>query len=179
MKRSFFAVLSIFIFAAFISAGSFAQGMGDQHPMMGPKDGNCPMGMKSHKFMGRDGHGFMRQEMMKKLNLTDQQKTKFADIRIQFQKKMIDLKADLQKSKLDLKELRVKGDVSRNDILNAVKKVNAGRDAIALATANHMYDMYEVLTPEQQKIWKKNAGKFRGMGRSHNMREQRQQRMRR
>ena len=179
MKKSIFAVLSVFIFAAFLSAGAFAQDAGGSGPMTGPKDGHGFMRGQGHGFMGREGHGFMRQEMMKKLKLTDEQKTKFAGMRIEFQKKMVDLKADLQKSKLDLKELRVKGDVSRNDIIGAVKKVNSARDAIALAMANHMYDMYEVLTPDQQKIWKENAGKHRGMARFHKMREHRQPRMRR
>ncbi len=111
-----------------------------------------------------------RFDMLKKLNLTDQQKQKIADLRIDFQKKMVDLKAGLQKSKLDLKELRIKGNLNRNDVIASVEKINKNRDDIALAVANHLMDVYEVLTPEQQKIWQKNApmmmneGMHRGYG---------------
>ncbi len=120
-----------------------------------------PMPMKNK----RPAQGMMmhRMELMKKLNLTDQQKEKMADLRISFQKKMIDLKSDLQKSKLDLKELKAKSDFNRNDVIAAVEKINKSRDAISLAVANHLLDMYQILTPEQQKIWKEQAPLFKGM----------------
>ena len=113
--------------------------------------------------------GMQKMEIFKKLNLTDQQKGKIGDLKIAFQKKMIDLKADLQKSKLDLKELRQKSELNRNDVIAAVEKINKSRDAISIAVANHMMDVYEVLTPEQQKIWKENAPNFKMMRRGHRM----------
>lgn len=126
--------------------------------------------MTRPRFEGMHKMGMHRTEMFKKLNLTEQQKQKIADMRIQFQKKMVDLKADLQKSKLDLKELKVKGDFNRKDVINAVEQINKNKDAISLAVANHMLDVYEVLTPEQQKIWNKNAPMRKSrMHRGHRM----------
>ncbi len=101
-----------------------------------------------------------KMNLMKKLNLTDEQKEKVAGLKIDFQKKMVDLKADLQKSKLDLQDLRVKGDLSRNDVLAAVENINKNRDAISLAVANHLLDVYQILTPEQQKIARENLPNF-------------------
>ncbi len=110
-----------------------------------------------------------KMDIFKKLNLTDQQKDKIRDLRNDFQKKMIDLKANLQKSRLDLKDLRQQSKLNRSDVIAAVEKINKDRDAISLAVANHMLDIYEVLTPEQQKIWKDNAPKFNMMKRHFKM----------
>ncbi len=112
---------------------------------------------------------FQKAGLLKKLNLTDQQKEKIRSLRFDFQKKMIDLKADLQKSRLDLKELRQANSLSRNDVIAAVEKINKSRDAISLAVANHLMDVYEVLTPEQQKIWKEIAPRLGMMGRRSGM----------
>jgi len=101
-----------------------------------------------------------KADLMKKLNLTPEQKQKIGDLKIDFQKKMIDLKADLQKSKLDLRELRSKNDLNRDDILAAVEKINKNRDAISIAVANHMVDIFQILTPDQQKIARENAPRF-------------------
>ncbi len=101
--------------------------------------------------------GMYRAEMLKKLNLTEGQKEKIASLKIDFQKKMVDLRADLQKNKLDLKDLRVKGNFNRNDVISSVENINKSKNAIALAVANHLLDVYEVLTPEQQKIWQENS----------------------
>lgn len=120
-----------------------------------------PMPMKNK----RPAQGMMmhRMELMKKLNLTDQQKAKIADLRISFQKSMVDLRADLKKNKLDLQELKVKSDFNRDDVIAAVEKINKSRDAISLAVANHLLDVYQILTPEQQKTWKKEAPLLKGM----------------
>ena len=76
-------------------------------------------------------------------------------MKFSFQKQMIDLKANLQKSVLDLKVIRASDNIKRGDVIDIVKKINSNKNSIALATANHRMDMYEILTPEQRKIWKK------------------------
>jgi Spy/CpxP family protein refolding chaperone len=120
---------------------------------------------------------FFRQHMLDKLKLTDEQKAKIEDARLSHQKQMVDLKANLEKKLLALKELRVKGNLNRNDVIAAVKDINQARNDIAIARANNMMDMYEILTPEQRKIWKDNMGsfnRFRGheMGRMWGARDQ-------
>jgi len=160
MKKSIISIILIFGLTILISDLGYSQQMNKQKNIL-------PMSQR----MEMTG----KMNLMKKLNLTDQQKQKFADMKIAFEKKMVDLKADLQKNKLDLKALRVNGNFNRSDIIAAVKNVNQSKDAISLAVANHMVDMYEVLTPEQQKIWKENAPKFwnmrghRRMMRGHGM----------
>lgn len=111
---------------------------------------------------------FFRQQMLNKLNLTDEQKTKIEDARLNHQKQMIDLKANLEKKMLALKELRVKGNLNRNDVIAAVKDINLAKNDIAIARANNMMDIYDILTPEQRKIWKDNMDFFKGP-RGHRM----------
>lgn len=145
MKRLVVFVTVIFTLILIGSGSAFAQDTMKSSPM-------------PHQRMQRMHRMAMHHvDLLKKLNLTDQQKQKIEDLKISFQKKMVDLRADMQKSKLDLKELRVKGNLNRNDVIATVEKINKSRDGIALAVANHLMDVYEVLTPEQQKIWQKNA----------------------
>jgi Spy/CpxP family protein refolding chaperone len=148
MKKSIVSIIIVFSLSIFLAGFSYSQ-------EMNRPENNRPIRQK----MGMMG----RMDLMKKLNLTDQQKQKFADMRIAFQKKMVDLKADLKKNKLDLEALKIDGNLNRNDVIAAVEKVNKSSDAITVAFANHMLDMYEVLTPDQQKIWKENAPKFGNM----------------
>ena len=109
---------------------------------------------RGQKFQGR---------MNEKLNLTDEQKDKIAQLRFNNQEEMIDLRADMQKKRLALKELEHKGNYSRTDYLNLVKDLNASRDKIATARANHRMDVYELLTDQQKKIF----DTMPRMGRSH------------
>jgi Spy/CpxP family protein refolding chaperone len=107
---------------------------------------------------------FFRQQMMQKLNLTDEQKAKVEDARLNHQKQMIDLKANLEKKLLALKVLRVKGNLNRNDVIAAVNNINQAKNEIAVARANNMMDIYDILTPEQRKMWKDNMYFFNRPG---------------
>ncbi len=149
MKRSVAAVVIALLFSVFTFPVLAQQGMGMGNGMQ-KRDGSG-MGYGNQHF---------RNQMMTKLNLTDQQKDKISELKITHQKNMIDLKAQLQKDILGLKELRSKDDFNRNDVLSSVEKVNKSRDAIAVERANHMMDVYQILTPDQQKVWKQNAPMF-------------------
>jgi Spy/CpxP family protein refolding chaperone len=102
--------------------------------------------------------GFFKGQLFDKLKLTDQQKSKMEELRISHQKEMVDLKANLEKKLLSLKELRLKENIDRNSVLAAVNDINQARNKIAVARANNLMDMYELLTPDQQKTLKENIG---------------------
>ena len=143
MKTSVFAIIVLFLLGSVFISGTNAQGrMGKKHGMR--------MGM-GQNFGGK----FLTQ-----LNLTDAQKDKINTLRDTHQKKMIDLRADLQKDQLTLKELRTRDNLTRDEVIAAVEKINKDKDAISLAMANHLYDVREILTPEQRKLIK---DKFPGM----------------
>lgn len=98
------------------------------------------------------GAGF-RGQMLKKLNLTEEQQNKIDQLRIEHQKAMIDLRADMQKKRLAMKELMQNGNYTRADFLKAVGNINASRDKIATARANNRMDVYELLNDQQKKIF--------------------------
>ncbi len=146
MKKLSVIAIIVFAITAFLSAQ--------------PNGMKGRMGMKQGM---KNAHNFL----LEKLKLTPEQKDKIAALKISFQSNMIDLRASLAKDKLALKELRIKSDFTRNDVLNEVEKMNKDRDAISVAFANHMLDIYALLTPEQQKIAKDAA--FNNWGGMHKM----------
>lgn len=99
---------------------------------------------------------FMRNHTFAKLNLTDNQKAKIQEIRFKQQSQMIDLRASLEKEKLAMKEkLRTSDNISRDEVVSEVNKISDIKNKIALARANSLMDVYEVLTPDQRKMIKK------------------------
>jgi Spy/CpxP family protein refolding chaperone len=147
MKTLVMLVITI-VLITFCTAGiTNAQGMGQKS---GRAPGKAMMGMMQHK-----------NDIFKKLKLTDEQKGKIKDLSTSFQKNMVDLRADVKKNMIDLKALKSKDNISRDEVIAAVNKINKSRDAVSLAVANHIYDIYQVLTPEQRKIAKED---FQGMG---------------
>ncbi len=99
------------------------------------------------------GNAQFRGKMAEKLNLTDDQKDKIDQLRLKNQEEMIDLRADLQKKRLAVEQLRQKGDYSRSNYLDLVNGLNASRNKIAVAKANHRMDVYELLTDQQKEIF--------------------------
>lgn len=104
---------------------------------------------KSDQSRGEAFHG----KMIERLKLTDEQKNKIEQLRIEHQKAMIDLRADMQKKRLAVRELMQKGNYSRSDYLNLVNDLSSARDKIAAARANHRMDVYELLDDQQKKIF--------------------------
>ena len=107
---------------------------------------------------GREGRHM--KFIAEKLHLTDQQTEKVKDLQTAHMKHMIDQKADLKKAMVDLKAVKEKPNFTRKDVLDQVEKLNKIRDDMALAKANHLMDIWEILTPEQQKIAKDNPQWF-------------------
>jgi Spy/CpxP family protein refolding chaperone len=143
------SVLFIVIATSFISAQSIDKkgGPGSQ--------GNMHRSRMSNKEEGKDFAGHLKF-MREKLHLTDQQVSKIEGLRSDHMKKMIDLKADLEKSMIDMKSIREKDNFTRADIISAVDKSNKIKNDMALSKANHLMDIWEILTPEQQKMVKDN-----------------------
>ena len=110
---------------------------------------------KLNKGEGEDFEGHLKF-IREKLHLTDQQVSKIESLRSEHMKKMVDLKAVLQKNMIDLKSIREKDNFTRADIISGVEKGNKIKNEMALAKANHLFDIWETLTPEQKKLVKEN-----------------------
>ncbi|AFH49051.1 Hypothetical protein IALB_1341 [Ignavibacterium album JCM 16511] len=96
----------------------------------------------------------MRDKMEERLNLTDAQKAKVEELRLNHQKKMIDLKANLEKKEVELKALRANDKLNRSEFLKLIKEINEIKNSIAVERANHQMDIYELLDNNQKKIWR-------------------------
>jgi Spy/CpxP family protein refolding chaperone len=94
----------------------------------------------------------MKENIFKMLNLTDTQKDQIAKLRTNFQTKMVDLRATLQKNTIALKALAQKDNLTRDEVISSMEAVNKAKNDIAIAFANHLMDIREILTPEQRKI---------------------------
>jgi len=137
MKNLIYA-LSIIILSSFISSG----------------DGLAQQKQKSDRMN-------FRGNMIEKMNLSDEQKDKIAELRTKNQKEMIDLKAELQKKMIDKREYKRNSDLTRAELISSVKEINKIKEQIAVARANHQMDVYELLTPEQKKIWQEHKPMMR------------------
>ena len=104
----------------------------------------------------------IHENMVEKLNLTDEQQSQIEEIRFNHQEKVIDLKADVKKKELALKELQSTNDFSRSDYIANIEQIISAQNKIKLANANHRMDVYELLDTEQQETWNKmNKMKYR------------------
>jgi Spy/CpxP family protein refolding chaperone len=113
----------------------------------------------------------MRENIFKMLKLTDTQKDQITKLRTDFQTKMVDLRATLQKDRIALKALAQKDDLTRDEVISSVEAVNKAKNDIAIAFANHLMDIREILTPEQRKIAQEHlSGMLMGMQRHKMMR---------
>uniref|UniRef100_A0A7V3E7S7 Periplasmic heavy metal sensor n=1 Tax=Ignavibacterium album TaxID=591197 RepID=A0A7V3E7S7_9BACT len=102
----------------------------------------------------------MHERMEVKLNLSESQKAKVDELRLNHQKKMIDLKANLEKKEVELKSLRNSEKLNRSDFLKLVKEISEIKNTMALERANHKMDIYELLDKDQQKIWRELKPEF-------------------
>lgn len=96
----------------------------------------------------------MRDRIEEKLNLTDSQKAKIEELRVNHQKKMIDLKANLEKKEVELRALRNSDKLNRGDLMKLTKEINEIKNSMAVEMANHHMDIYELLDNNQKQLWR-------------------------
>jgi hypothetical protein len=111
-------------------------------------------------------------KLKKKLNLTDEQKKKITDIKLNNEKTMIDLIADLAKAKLEMKVLLNGSNFNRNDYLAIQDKIMQKQNNIRMAVAKTKMDIYDLLDDSQKKIFIKTAlqpHRFMDMKKHHEM----------
>jgi Spy/CpxP family protein refolding chaperone len=105
----------------------------------------------------RQGRGPVQQRntLMKQLNLTDQQQTQMQKLRLDMQKKEVALQGKVRLLRIELKELFLADDPEKNAIEKKMKEISDLQHQEKVASLEHLFAVKTVLTPEQQKIWKK------------------------
>jgi len=94
----------------------------------------------------------------KEMKLTDENKGKVEELKMNFRLKAIDLKAEQQKLGIMLKKEMMKPEPVMQDVEGIVRKMSAVREKLQLARIEHMLAMRKVLGPD----WAKRMGP--GMG---------------
>ncbi len=130
----------------------FAQNQGGMGKGMGPRDGTGPM----HE----------RQDMMAKLNLSEDQQAQMHKMRLDLQKKQTALQAKVRIARLEMQELYAAANPDKAAIEKKMKEVSDLQYQEKLAMLDHQFSVKAMLNPEQQKIWKKHLQRT-----GHGMRE--------
>ena len=94
-------------------------------------------------------------KMMKELKLTEQQQDQFDKNKFETQKKMIELKAKVETSKLELRRLMDAETIDKSAMEKKMNEIAANEVSIRMNRLNSWIELNKVLTPDQQKIWKK------------------------
>ncbi len=87
------------------------------------------------------------------LNLTDEQKSKMADLRLAFQKEILPLRTELQGKMSEIRLLKTEDQPNINKIDNLIEQAEKIRTKIQKSQARHQIEVRKILTPEQQKLW--------------------------
>ena len=100
----------------------------------------------------------MHESFFERLNLSDQQETQLRKLRIQTQKNRVQIHSKIHVARLDMKELFLAETPDRAAIEKIVKTISDLQHQAKVNHIDHLFDVYEILTPEQRKVWKKHMG---------------------
>lgn len=99
--------------------------------------------------------GPQRFRVMEDLKLTDAQKDQFEKISYDTEKKQIELRSKLESAQLDLRRLLDADAPDKSAIEKKINEIASAQTAVKMNHFNGWFEKNKVLTPEQQKIWKK------------------------
>jgi nickel and cobalt resistance protein CnrR len=97
----------------------------------------------------------MHGKMMEALNLTDQQKGQMEKLRTELEKKQVAVQGKIAVLRVDLKELFQAENPDRSAIEKKMKEVSDLQHQLKINGLDHLFAVKGILTPDQQKIWKK------------------------
>ncbi|MDQ7051351.1 MAG: Spy/CpxP family protein refolding chaperone [candidate division KSB1 bacterium] len=95
--------------------------------------------------------GAMHGKHMGGLQLTDEQKAKMADLRLELQKEIAPLRAKLVALRTDLKLLLIEDNPNMRKIEARQSEISQVQEQISLARVRHQVKVRQMLTPEQRK----------------------------
>ena len=118
--------------------------------------------------------------MLRQLKLTDDQQKSIGTLRLELRKKIVGQQARIKTSRVELTELFRADQPIQSAIEKKISEISQFQSEQRLLVVNQWFAVNKLLTPEQQKIWKKASGQFlaqrRGQfmrGRTARMRNQR------
>lgn len=95
------------------------------------------------------------QSCLSELKLTTEQQTQISKLQSQFQKEAVDDRAKIAKARIELRDLFNADKTDRAAIEKKLREISDLTLAMKLKRLDHWEAINKVLTPEQQKEWKK------------------------
>jgi Spy/CpxP family protein refolding chaperone len=99
-------------------------------------------------------------QLLRQLKLTDQQRKDIQDLRFDLQKKMIEQQAKVKTARLELAELFKADTPDKAAIENKAAEVSQLQSQQRILALDHWFAVNKLLTPDQQKVWKRALGHF-------------------
>jgi len=91
------------------------------------------------------------RQMMERLNLTDKQKAEAAKLRTELEKSMVGIQAKIKLARIDLRTLATAEAPERSAVEGKLREISDLQFQQKKLVADHAFDFYALLTPEQQK----------------------------
>ena len=95
-----------------------------------------------------------RREFMEKLGLNEKQKTDIAGLRTEMEKSMVGIQAKIKIARIDMRNLVGAESPDKGLIEGKMKEINDLQFQAKKLTVDHIFAVYALLTPEQQKTFK-------------------------
>ncbi len=102
----------------------------------------------------------MRERMLGNLGLSDEQRGQIRKLALDHQKAQTEMTAKIQVARLDLRELFLADKPDRDAIAKQMGVVSDFQQKAKLSQLDHMFAVYKILTPEQQKKWREHMAHF-------------------
>lgn len=95
-----------------------------------------------------------RREFMEKMGLNEKQKTDIAGLRTEMEKSMVAIQAKIKIARIDMRNMVGAASPDKASIEGKMKEVNDLQFQAKKLTVDHLFAVYALLTPEQQKMFK-------------------------
>jgi Spy/CpxP family protein refolding chaperone len=119
-----------------------------------------------------------RGEFLKTLNLTEQQQTQIAKLRLDMEKKQVAAQSKIRLARIELRELMQADAPDKAVVEKKLKEVSDAQHQMKQTMLDHLFAVRALLTSEQQKLWKQHMAN-RMMGGGEPMRGRMERRMER
>jgi len=95
------------------------------------------------------------ERMIQQLALNEEQQKQFDALASEFRKESVDRRAEIAKARIELMDLLKTESPNQGKITNQLEKIGALESAAKANGLDHWFQVNKILTPEQQKVWKK------------------------
>lgn len=102
------------------------------------------------------------EQLKDALKLTDQQETQVRKLRLELQRKQTQIQSKIQLSRLDMKETYLSEKIDRAATEKSIKQISDLQHQKKMNFVDFWFSVNEILTPDQQEVWKRHVGGMMG-----------------